>query len=376
MNDTHGQNTRDNIEAVLRLCARPGPVLILMQDTPDPDALASAQALRELLQVRLKKRAAIRYGGTCGCAENRAMIEILRIGARRVTEGQLGRYRTICLVDSQPHCGNNLLHPGRTADVVIDHHIPARHRTWAATVTDIRPDYGAATTILYEYLRTAGIQITTPLATAMFYGLQSDTQDLGREVGPADVRAYQELFFLADKRKLSRIRHAPVSVDYFKMLVSSIADCLVAGRTVISCIRVCRNVDMMAEVAERMLRLEGIRTSVCYGVCGDLILLSAHALDARSNMAKRMKRVVRKLGTGGGHATMAGGQIPIEGDAEKRLNLVRDRILKVFAPRKNPVPLLEIETSNDGKSNSMLVAGAPASSLQCGSRVSSRLSLK
>ena len=347
MNDIQEHNTLHNIDALLRLCSRRGPVLILMQDTPDPDALASGAALRDLLYTRLKKRATIGYGGSCGRSENRAMIEILRIGARQITEGQLGRYKTICLVDSQPQFGNNPLNAGRPCDVVIDHHVPSRRRTWTAAVVDIRPDYGATTTILYEYLKAARIEITTRLATAMFYGIQSDTQDLGRDAGPADVRAYQELFLLADKKKLARIRQAPVSVDYFKMLLSSLADCLVAGTTVISCIRHCQDVDMMAEVADRMLRLEGIRTSVCYGVCGDTILLSAHALDARGNMAKRMKRVVRKLGTGGGHATMAGGQIPIEGDIEKRLGLVRDRILKVFAHSKPPVHLLEMGSATE-----------------------------
>jgi hypothetical protein len=78
-----------------------------------------------------------------------------------------------------------------------------------------------------------------------------------------------------------------------------------------------------------------------------MILLSAHALDARGNMAKRMKRVVRKLGTGGGHAIMAGGQIPIDGDIEKRLGLVRDRILKVFAHSKPPVHLLEMGSATE-----------------------------
>jgi nanoRNase/pAp phosphatase (c-di-AMP/oligoRNAs hydrolase) len=344
-----GAPARPGIEEMLRLCARKGRIVILTQDNPDPDGLASAAALRELLRVRLKKRAAIGYGGIAGRAENRAMIEILHIGARRLTETQLARYATICLVDSQPHAGNNLLCQGRTADIVFDHHLLPRRRTWTAAFADIRPNYGATTTILYEYLKTAGVEITTDLATAMFYGIQSDTQDLGREAGPADIRAYQDLFLLADKKKLARIRCAPVSADYFRMLMESLSDCLIAGTTVVSRIRACQDVDAIAEVADRMLRLEGMRTSVCYAACRDTIYISARALDARGNVARRIKRVVEKLGAGGGHATMAGGQVPLEGNVDKRLDLVRDRIFSVFAPGKSPVPLLNPDSARSKK---------------------------
>jgi nanoRNase/pAp phosphatase (c-di-AMP/oligoRNAs hydrolase) len=180
----------------------------------------------------------------------------------------------------------------------------------------------------------------------MFYGIQSDTQDLGREAGPPDVRAYQDLFFLADKKKLSRIRQAKVPPEYFKMLADSLANCVIAGATVISWIPACQDADMIAEVADRMMRLDGMRTAVCYGVCGNTIHLSARTTDARGTVAKRMMRVVKHLGAGGGHATMAGGQIPVNADPEKQIAVIRARILKVFAPNKKPVPLLAGSSRN------------------------------
>ncbi len=328
------------IEAVLARCRRPGPVLILTQDNPDPDALASALALRELIRAHLRKRVCIGYGGICGRAENRAMIDVLRIDARRVSPAQIAKHGTICLVDAQPCAGNNLLDKHHATDIVIDHHLLPAHPKWTAAYADIRPEYGATSTILFEYLRMDGIPIRPNLATALFYGIQSDTQDLGREAGPPDVHAYQELFFLADKKKLARIRHAPVPVDYFRMLAEGLSSCVVAGSTVISFIQRCRNVDMIAEVADRMLRLEGIRAAVCYGICGNVIYLSARTIDARGNAAGRMKRVVKGIGTGGGHATMSGGQVMGSEDVDKRAALVRGRILKAFAGNKEPVSLL------------------------------------
>jgi len=343
---------RAKVEELLRVCKRKGPILVLTQDNPDPDAMASGAALREIIRVRLKKRVLIGYGGIAGRAENRAMIDLLHIGARRLTEAQLDRFSTICLVDAQPHSGNNLLGFGRTAHVVIDHHLSLRNRTWDATFVDIRPNYGATSTILFEYLKAANVPMNANLATALFYGIQSDTQDLGREAGPADVRAYQELFLIADKKKLASIHHAPVSIDYFKMLAESLSDCLVAGTAVISCIRSCRNVDMIAEVADRMLHTEGIRTTVCYGLCDNVLYLSARAMDARVNVARRMRRIVKNIGSGGGHATMAGGQIPLGTNPGEKLDIIRERILRVFAPGKTPVPLLSLKSVREKKCGS------------------------
>lgn len=334
--------TAANVELLLRVCSRRGRVLVLMQDNPDPDALASAVALRELIHVRLKKWAVIGYGGACGRAENRAMIAALHIGAKPVTVAQLQRFSTICLVDTQPYAGNNILTEPRTAEVVIDHHRLPKKRSWKSEVVDVRPDYGANSSILYEYLQVAEVKLNSTLATALFYGVQSDTQDLGREAGPADVRAYSALFLLADKKKLARIRRAQVPQEYFSMLSGALANGVIVGTTVVSRVPFCRNADMISEVADLLLRLEGVRSVVCYGVYEDRIFLSARALDARSNMADRMKHVVRRLGTGGGHRTMAGGQISVDDDAEKRLAMVQERIFRFFAPKKQPVPLAPV----------------------------------
>ncbi len=328
------------VEELLTLCKRRGRVLVLMQDNPDPDALASAMALRDLLQAELGKPVVIAYGGVCGRAENRAMMDLLSIEAHRITHSKASRFATVLMVDTQPAAGNNLAMTDQLVDGVIDHHTKARKTAGASPAfQDIRAEYGATSTILYEYLLAAEHQPSDNLATALFYGIQSDTLDLGRETLPADVKAFQNLFDQADIRKLSRIRHAPLPADYFEMLHESLESCVVAGNTVISVIQNSRNPDIFAEIADLMLRLEGIRCSVCYGLYNETIHLSVRTVDARSNAAERVTRVVRGLGSGGGHRTLAGGQIPAGPAPENRLATVHARILQVFAPNQPPRPL-------------------------------------
>ena len=332
------------VDEVLRICGKRGRVIIVLQNNPDPDALASAAVLRELIFARLKKRATIGYGGICGRAENLAMNKILRIGARRIGIDDLAQYSIVCLVDTQPQFGNNALASIRRADVVIDHHLTPHGAAVDAEFADLRPDYGATSTIMYEYALAAKLKLTSSLATALFYGIQSDTQDLGRETSPADADAYLALFTHTNKSQLAYIHRAPVPADYFRALHDSLTGCVVAGNAVISSIREGHNPDMMAEVADRMLRLDGIRASVCYGVCGQTIHISARTADGRCNAARKMRLVVRRLGSGGGHNTVAGGQVPTDGDPEKRMAVLHARILKAFAANQTPKPLLQRPT--------------------------------
>ena len=329
-----------NVEILLRICGRRGRILVLMQDNPDPDAIASAMAVRELVRQRLNKRVTIGYGGVLGRAENRAMVHELRVATRQIEPGQVKDFTTLCLVDTQPRAGNNALLRSRPAEIVIDHHIPARGIPWRAELRDVRTEYGSSSAILYEYVVAAGLKPSTNLATALFYGIETDTQELGREASRADIDTFQALVPLADARKLARIRRAPMSPEYLAIFRDGLSNAVVAGSTAISLIRGCTNPDVFAEVAEMILRVDGVRSSVCYGPCGDIIHLSARAADAQGNAAYRMKRVVSRLGTGGGHRSMAGGQIPATGDVEKRLRLVHSRLLKYFARTRNCRPLL------------------------------------
>ncbi len=332
------ERSRQNVKQLLAICAQATHIMVLMQDAPDPDALASASALRTLVRQCLGKRVTLGYGGVCARAENRAMMKELRIDAHQFTADDLTRFDTICLVDAQPRTGNTILRM-RNPDIVIDHHLLPKRRRWRAALVDIRPEYGACSTIFYEYLLAAEVKADINLATALFYGIQSDTQDLGREASPAGIKAYQALFRIADKKKLVNIRRAPVSSNYFQALSEALANCVVTGKTVISYIPECRNPEMVAEVADLLIRLEKMRSAVCYGRCENFVHLSARAVDRRSNMAEKMKRVVSGLGTGGGHRVMAGGQIPLGENPEKRIKLLHARIVSIFGNEKPQIPL-------------------------------------
>ena len=167
-------------------------VLILPHNDPDPDAIASAVALRHLLAQRLGVEVNIAYKGIIGRAENKALVRYLGYPLRRLTGSDLRQPLPIALVDTQPGAGNNALPSKSTATIVIDHH-PWPEVTAAARFVDVRSDVGATSTILTEYLQAAGIEPSPPLATALFYGIKTDTMGLGRGASPADTAMVPDL---------------------------------------------------------------------------------------------------------------------------------------------------------------------------------------
>jgi nanoRNase/pAp phosphatase (c-di-AMP/oligoRNAs hydrolase) len=167
-------------------------VLILPHNDPDPDAIASAVALRHLLAEKLGVEGYIVYRGIIGRAENKALVRYLDHPLHRLANSDLRQSVPIALVDTQPGAGNNALPHGSEAAIVLDHHT-WREATAKARFADVRPELGATSTILMQYLENAGIEPSPQLATALFYGIKTDTMGLGRGAGPDDVAAYFHL---------------------------------------------------------------------------------------------------------------------------------------------------------------------------------------
>src|SRR4029453_17114332 len=105
-----------------------------------------------------------------------------------VTPEELGEFDALALVDVQPPVFGESP-PARvlSVDVVIDHH-PERGG-YDAVIRDIRPSYGATSTVLTEYVRAVEMEGRPRLAPALIYGIKSDTQLLGRETSPHDISA-------------------------------------------------------------------------------------------------------------------------------------------------------------------------------------------
>lgn len=331
--------SRERLEALGRAFEGARRVIVMTHDNPDPDALASAFALVRLAREFTKATATIAFGGIVGRAENRAMIEVLRLPVQPADGLSLGERDCVALVDTQPLTGNNSCPRGWRPAVVLDHH-RRRAATRRAAFADVRPSYGATATILTEYLRAAAIPMTGALATALFYGIQSETQDLGREAAPADVEASLFLYPRVQKHLLSEIRHAHLPRGYFRALHQALGRARIRGRAVVVSMGDLAYPDLVAELADLFLRLEKIDWSVCVGRFEDDILLSIRAADPQAQASDVIRAAVGRRGFAGGHDMIAGGRVPVGDLTEEDARLLTEelvvRVLKAVGQADAP----------------------------------------
>jgi len=304
-------------------------VLIVLQDYPDPDAIAAAAAMKELIHALGQHTCTIAHGGVVGRAENRALVKYLQISLQPIEQMDETLCDFIVMLDAQPLAGNTSLSPTTLPDAVIDHH-PLRASSRKISFHDVRQNYGATSTILYEYLFLAGICPATPLATALLYGIRSDTSDLGRETSQADINAYVSLYPLANKRMLGRIQMAPLSRDYFKLLASALDAARMYGDCIISGLGNIDNPDILSEIADLLLRYEGSTWAMCHGICNGKLLMSLRTLDNQANAGNVASRLVGRQGTGGGHHAMAGAQILLENLSKAQVSELQHTVVKRF----------------------------------------------
>lgn len=313
------------LEAVLSNCRR---LLILTHDNPDPDSIASAVALKHLVGEKFGIRSTVGYGGIVGRAENRAMLRLLKIKLSPVWRIRVRDYRHIALVDTQPKTGNNSLPEEVKATVVIDHH-PLRRAT-KAPLTDVRPSYGAAATILTEYLQGCDCKIPTPLATALFYGIHSETEALGREAGEADTRAYLSLFPLTNKKHLARIERPSLPRSYFNILGRSLKGAVTYKNVVVGRLGAVEVPELAAEVADLLVRLERITWSLCMAWYGHRLVLSIRTTNTKARAGYLIRRLVGRRGRAGGHNMMAGGWLDGANLGEDERTQLEDEMIGRF----------------------------------------------
>jgi nanoRNase/pAp phosphatase (c-di-AMP/oligoRNAs hydrolase) len=284
-------------------------LLILPHDNPDPDSLAGAAALRSLLKHKLGKLPVIGLSGIIGRSENRALVSVLDIPLVPVEALFPDFQGSVILIDTQPGRANNALPSHITPVAVIDHH-PDWENSGSVPFVDLRGGYGATSTILTEYLQEAEVPIDPRVATALFYGISSETQHLGRDTNPTDIVASQFLYPYVNKRLLSEIEHPPLSREYFRLVGQAVHNAVLYGDTVVTLLEAVPYPDAVAEVADFLLRLDSVKWSVCLAPYKDFFYVSLRTNDANARAGLLLASILPS-GMAGGHGMVAGGKIKV-----------------------------------------------------------------
>lgn len=298
---------KERLEALFEAVQGLDEIIILPHNNPDPDAIASAVALRYLLSQTLNIKCQIVYRGIIGRAENKALVRYLNHPLHRVNGHISQPCAPFALVDTQPGTGNNALPAGADIAVVIDHH-PHRETNGAINFIDVRPSVGAASSIMTEYLRLAQVGIPSFLATALFYGIKTDTMGLGRGTGTLDMEAICYLLPQIDLEALLKIERAQVPKSYFKNLAEALNATRIYNHVAISYLGPMQYPDLTAETADLLLRMKGVQWVVCMGTHKERFIISVRT-QKPTGAGQFVQAIVGEHGVAGGHGSMAGGQV-------------------------------------------------------------------
>ena len=317
---------------------------VVTHDNPDPDAIASAVALGALAE-RADCEVTVCYYGEISHQENRAFVNLLEFDLRNLdadSPDELDAFDAFALVDHSRAGVNDQLPPETPIDIVIDHHPP--RVPIEARFVDLRSGVGATSTLLVDYLQRFNIDIPTPIATGLLFGIQVDTKDFRREVAAADFEAAAHLVTNADMATLQRIEDPSVSPETLSVIGRAIANREQEGSVLLTGVGEISDRDALAQAADRLLGLEGVHATMVYGVVDGTIYASARARGADIDLGEALRDAFGQIGSAGGHADMAGAQIDLGmiavDDREESLeeivrSIVSDRFLDAIQSRSH-----------------------------------------
>ena len=303
------RETELNLAKLMDIAVPNDSLLLLLHGSPDPDSIASAMALQELLQrTRGLARSVIASTEPLSRQQNYDFIFSMRINIQLVSNVDIASYRLVALVDAQPSFLDGIL-SFLQPHIVFDHH--PREGDWSAPVEDIRPGYGALSSIMTEYLLCAGIKSSRLMHTALLYGIKTDTDNFDRDTIAEDISAYTYHMKYANMQLIRRIELNQTPVRYLKYFDVAFHHMNNFRGRRICFLGTIESPDACVQVADFYLRLIGTYYVVVAGIVKDRFIIVFRGDGYRQDCGVLAQKSFGSYGNGGGHRSAARMEIPL-----------------------------------------------------------------
>lgn len=310
-----------------------GKLAVVAHDNPDPDAIASAVGVRQIAEAS-GVEAEVCYYGEINHQENRALVNLLEFDLRNLTvDDDLSEFGGFALVDHSRAGINDGLPESTPVDVVVDHHPP--RAPVEARFVDLRSEVGATSTLVTGYLQQLCIEPSAELATGLLYGILTDTRDFSREVSKADFEAASRLVEHVDSGEIQRIESPSVAGETLELIAAAVRNRRVDDDVLTTCVGEISSRDALPQAADKLLELEGVSTTLVFGYTDAAVFVSARSRGTDLDLGEVLRDAFDQIGSAGGHADMAGAQIPVgflieETDEADRGEVIEDVITDRF----------------------------------------------
>ncbi len=296
---------KQQLQRIYQLFSHEDRLLILID--ADPDSIASALALKRLLWRRLSA-CTISHIRPITRPQNERMVRLLKIPTLPFQEVNPADFNCKAVVDSQP--AHHPIFSQHAYDLIIDHH--PRNPESQARLVDIRPDYGANSSIMTEYLREARIKPSLKLATALYFGIKTDTANFERPAIAADVRAFHYLFGFTRRAVIRRLEFAELNLPMLKQFQQAFRRYTIHHNRIYAFLGQVPNPDILVILADFFLRLEEIAWTIVAGIFDNKLIVIFRNDGLRKNAGRLASRAFGKMGSAGGHVASARAEIPLE----------------------------------------------------------------
>ncbi len=297
------RSTREKLQRFYDQFSSDDQVLIVIN--ADPDAIASAMAIKRLLWRKVVS-VTIANVNVIDRPDNLSMLRLLGINLIHVDQIEAARYNRVIMVDSQPSHHEKLT--AFAPHVIIDHHPDTGV---SAPFVDIRPQYGAVATILTEYLKSAKIKPSAKLATGLMHAIKTDTSDFQRQTLMEDLRAFQFLFKHANIALARRIEQADLRLEYLRFFKRAIENKVVRKEKLYTHLGQVPNPDICVLTADFLMRIDTVDWTIVSGIADKRLIIIFRNDGLRKNAGHLVQKSFGSLGSAGGHKSAARAEISI-----------------------------------------------------------------
>lgn len=278
-------------------------IVIQCHDNPDADALACGYVLKWYLKGK-GIDARFVYGGRfkVGKPNLVLMMEHLGIEAEYVTS--LEAPELLVNVDCQYGESNVTRFEAKNV-AVIDHH---QVSGFLPEMSDVRSAYGSCSTVLYELLQAEDIDINEnpDIATALYYGLMTDTSGFAEISHPSDkdlrdfakpilseILLFRNSNLTRDELEIAgdALNHAAYN-DKHRYGIIEAAPC---------------DPNILGVISDMLLEVSGVDTCLVYSILPFGVKTSVRSCVKEVKAGELAAYLADGFGGGGGHLYKAGG---------------------------------------------------------------------
>ncbi len=309
--------------------------LIVCHDNPDPDALASAMAMKHLCES-IGHEATIIHGGIIEHQQNQAMVRLLDLDVRRLildweVEDLLKESDLVICVDFSHPGANNILPESCVPHIVIDHHTSEIRP--AGDVILVRSEFAATSSLIASILMNSETELNREVATALAFGIRTDTLGFTRSFNAVDLRALSWLGAWIDWDLMRSFESPPRSQEVLSIFRQALTDATLENGLMLAPISQMTDRDALSQVADFLLPTEDVDVVIAYGIRMGKVILSARSSNDSIHIGRILSQTFEK-GRAGGHKSLAGGQIPFDEidseNPEEAMNKITSILKSIF----------------------------------------------